>query len=94
MTATADLPLWVFRFVAAVDRFEDEHSPGPCLAGALEEVPAEVRLAAQVGKRFADAGREALDSALSSTHEPQRPAEVSDSGLARPNGSQTTTDRL
>ncbi len=67
MTAVEDLPLWVFRLVAAVDRFEDEHSPGPCLDEALREVPDGVRLAAKVGKRFADAGRESLSAGVRST---------------------------
>ncbi len=77
MTPVEDLPLWVFRFVASVERFEDEHSPGQCLAEALSEVPAEVRLAAKFGKRFAEAGRDALDSALSLTVTPPATSNVS-----------------
>jgi hypothetical protein len=78
MIAPEDLPSWVFRLVAAVERFEDVHSPGPCLADALSEVPADVRLAAEVGERFADAGRDALDSALASTVRPDDVPDVSD----------------
>jgi hypothetical protein len=44
----ADQPTWVLELVAAVERFEYEHSAMPvCLDGELERVPLEVRAEAR-----------------------------------------------
>lgn len=61
-----DLPRWTWDLLVELVGYEDIHAAGaPCVAGALEKVPAEVvQIAEAIGRDRGDASRTTIETVI------------------------------